>query len=53
MREKDAMEGEMDRWTIYGSKGFTEEGEKVNNIIKAQPFRSWLPGQDSNLQPDG
>ncbi len=40
LREKDAMEGKMDRWTIFGIEGFTEEGEKVNKIIKARPFQS-------------
>lgn len=39
LRGKNALEEEMDRWTIYGGEGFTEEGEKVNKIIKARPFR--------------
>ena len=39
LREKDAMKGEMDRWTICGREGFTEKGKKVYDIIKARPFR--------------
>ena len=39
LREKDAMEAEMDRWTICGREGFTEKGKKVYDIIKARPFR--------------